>query len=238
MGIYVFLAVGLVIVGAFLYFEAQRRDALAVVAARLGMTFTGGLQHLPADLDSAGFYLFTQGAPECLNLMQGERRGHRVSLFGYGYDAPKGEEGSRDVPLGDAGQIERRLQTVLWVQTAGRTPGRTLAALDLSPTRGSLRRVARRHHLSPVVLDHHPGFRDLYHLYGREPEAVGSAFGPMVLDALVADPGWFIEARGDQWLFYRMQERVAPDQMQAFLDRGLDLLEGILGVGGRSGRAP
>lgn len=48
MGIYVFLAVGLVIVGAFLYFEAQRRDALAGVAVRLGMTFTGGLQRLPA----------------------------------------------------------------------------------------------------------------------------------------------------------------------------------------------
>lgn len=48
MGIYVFLAVGLVIVGAFLYFEAQRRDALAGVAVQLGMTFTGGLQRLPA----------------------------------------------------------------------------------------------------------------------------------------------------------------------------------------------
>ena len=47
MGIYVFLSVGLVIVGAFLYFEAQRRNALAGVAAQLGMTFSGGLQRLP-----------------------------------------------------------------------------------------------------------------------------------------------------------------------------------------------
>jgi hypothetical protein len=234
MGIYVFLAVGLVIVGAFLYFEAQRRDALAGVAAQLGMTFTGGLQRLPAELDNAGFYLFTQGAPECLNPMQGEYRGYRVALFGYGYDAPKGEEGSRDVPLGYAGQIQRRLQTVLWVQT----PGQALGALDLSPTRGSLRRVAQRYRLSPVVLDRHPRFRDLYHLYGRDPGALTGAFGPMVLDALVADPGWFIEARGDQWLFYRIQERVAPGEMQAFLDRGLDLLEGILGVEGRSRGAP
>jgi hypothetical protein len=54
----------------------------------------------------------------------------------------------------------------------------------------------------------------------------------------VADPGWFIEGRGDQWLFYRIQERVAPDQMQAFLDRGLDLLDGILGVEGRFRGAP
>jgi hypothetical protein len=235
MGIYVFLAVGLVIVGAFLYFEAQRRDALAGVAAQLGMTFTGGLQRLPADLDNAGFYLFTQGAPECLNLMQGEHRGYRVALFGYGYDAPKGEEGSRDVPLGDAGQIERRLQTVLWVQTPGRPAGQTPAALDLSPTRGSLRRVAERYHLSPVILDHHPGFRDLYQLYGRDPEAVAGAFGRTVLDVLVADPGWFIEARGDQWLVYRIQERVAPDEMTAFLDRGLDLLQGILGTKARGG---
>ena len=226
MGIYVFLAVGLVIVGAFLYFEAQRRDALAGLATQLGLTFSGGLQRLPADLDGAGFYLFTQGAPECLNLMQGEHRGYRVALFGYGYDAPKGEEGSRDFPVGDAGQSERRLQTVLWVQT----PGRTLGALDLSPTRGSLRRVAQRYHLSPVIFDDQPGFRDRYHLYGRDPGALVGAFRPAVLDALVADPGWFIEARGDQWLFYRIQERVAPDQMAAFLDRGLDLLEAIHGT--------
>jgi hypothetical protein len=132
MGIYVFLVVGLVIVGAFLYFEAQRRDALAGVAVQLGLTFTGGLQRLPAELGRAGFYLFTQGAAECLNLMQGEHRGYRIALFGYGYDAPKGEEGSRDVPVGDAGQSERCLQTVLWAMA----PGRTLGALDLSPTLG------------------------------------------------------------------------------------------------------
>jgi hypothetical protein len=50
----------------------------------------------------------------------------------------------------------------------------------------------------------------------------------------VAEPGWFIEAREDQWLLYRIQERVAPDQMAAFLGHGLDLLDGILGAQGRS----
>jgi hypothetical protein len=226
MGIYVFLGVGLIIFGAFLYFEAQRREALAGRAAQLGLSFSGGLQRLPTELDGAGFYLFTQGAPECLNLMQGEYRGYRVALFGYGYDAPEGEEGSRDVPVGDAGQSERRLQTVLWVQT----PGRSLGALDLSPTRGSLRRVAQRFRLSAVVIDERADFRDRYRLYGRDPEVLLGGFRPAVLDALVADPGWFIEARGDQWLLYRIQERVAPERMAAFLDRGLDLLETLLGT--------
>ena len=97
--------------------------------------------------------------------MQGEHLGDRVgAVLGDGDDAPKGEEGSRDVQVGDAGQSERRLQTVLWVQTRV-----DLGALDLSRTRGSLRWVAERYHLSLVIFDDQPGFRDRYHLDGRDP---------------------------------------------------------------------
>lgn len=60
---------------------------------------------------------------------------------------------------------------------------------------------------------------------------------PAVLDALVADPGWFIEGRGNQWLFYPVKERVAPEAMATFLDRGLGLIETLLGAGPGSGAA-
>jgi hypothetical protein len=233
MGIWVFVLVGVVIVAIAVYSEVQRRQALGPVAERLGLSFSGGLQPLSPGLDSTGFYLFTQGPPEVLNLMRGRRGGYEVALFGYGYDAPQGEEGSREIPVGDAGQIERRLQTVLWVQAAGRP----LPDFDLSPTRESLRRVAQRFGLLPVFIDGRADFRDRYLLFGRDTEAVRPVFTPAVLDALVADPGWFIEGRGNQCLLYRVKERVAPEAMGAFLDRGLGLIETLLGAAPGSGAA-
>lgn len=233
MGIWVFVLAGVVIVAIAVYSEVQRRQALGPVAERLGLSFSGGLQPLSPGLDSTGFYLFTQGPPEVLNLMRGRRGGYEVALFGYGYDAPQGEEGSREIPVGDAGQIERRLQTVLWVQAAGRP----LGDFDLSPTRESLRRVAQRFGLLPVFIDGRADFRDRYLLFGRDTEALRAVFTPAVLDALVTDPGWFIEGRGSQWLLYRVKERVAPEAMGAFLDRGLGLIETLLGAAPGSGAA-
>jgi hypothetical protein len=145
-----------------------------------------------------------------------------LALFGYGYDAPQGEEGSREIPVGDAGQIERRLQTVLSVKGA-----RALPDFDLSPTRESLRRVAQRFGMAAVSIDGRADFRDRYLLFGRDPAAVRALFRPALLNALVADPGWFVEGRGDQWLLYRIKERIAPRDMGAFLARGLALVDAL-----------
>jgi hypothetical protein len=41
----------------------------------------------------------------------------------------------------------------------------------------------------------------------------------------VADPGWFVEGRGDQWLVYRLSERVSARAIPAFLDRAIGLVE-------------
>lgn len=233
MGVWAFVLVGVIIVAIAVYSEAQRRQALGPVAKALGLGFSGGPQPLPAELESAGFYLFTQGPPEVLNLMRGRRGGYEVALFGYGYDAPQGEEGSREIPVGDAGQIERRLQTVLWAKAAGQT----LPDFDLSPTRESLRRVGQRFGLVPVSIDGRADFRERYLLSARDAAALRAVFTPAVLDALVADPGWFIEGRGNQWLFYRVKERVAPEAMAAFLDHGLGLIETLLGAAPGSGAA-
>ena len=221
MGIWVFLAVAAVIVVAAVYVETQRRDALARVASDLGFSFTRGQHALPGHLDRAGFYLFTQGQPLILNRMDGERAGYQVSIFGFGYDAGQGEEGSRALPTADDGQIERRLQTVVWLSR----PGQTLPDLDLSPTRQPLRRLDPSLGLRPVSLDGRADFRDRYLLSGRDAAALRQVFSPAVIDAWVADPGWFVEGRGDQWLVYRLEERAAPEDIPALLDRAIGLID-------------
>lgn len=221
MGLYVFIAVAVVIVVAAFYLEGQRRNALERVAAGLGFEFTGGQHGLPEALDRAGFYLFTQGQPLILNRMDGERSGYRVSLFGFGYHAGKGEEGSRDLLPQDVGQVENRLQTVAWLHR----PGQVLPDFDLSPTRQPLRRAGVMFGLRGLTFDGREDFRDRYVLFVRDDAAVRRIFTPEVIDAWVADPGWFVEGRGDQWLVYRLSDRVPAQQIPAFLDRAIGIVE-------------
>ena len=221
MGLYVFAAVALIIVAAAVYLEGQRRTALASVAGGLGFEFTGGQHALPEALDRAGFYLFTQGQPLILNRLEGERSGYRVSLFGFAYDAGKGEEGNRGHLPQDVGQVENRLQTVAWLHR----PGQILPDFDLSPTRQPLRRVGAIFGMRGLTFDRRDDFRDRYILFVRDDVAVRRVFTPAVIDAWVGDPGWFVEGRGDQWLVYRLSERVPAQDVPAFLDRAIGIVE-------------
>jgi hypothetical protein len=223
MGLWIFAAVALVIVGSFLVFERQRRDALGQVAAELGFAFTGGQHRLPEPLDRAGFYLFTQGPPQILNRLDGERAGYRVSIFGFGYSAATGEEGSRELPVGDVGKVENRLQTVVWLSRP------VLPDFDLSPTRHMLRRVGAMFSMQPFGFDGQPAFRDRWLLYVRDQSTGRRFFVPKVLAALAEDPGWFVEGRGDQWLVYRLSHRVPPGEIDAYLDRAIGLVNLIAG---------
>jgi len=221
VGLYLFAAVAVVIVVAAIYLEGRRRDALEQVAAELGFVFTRGQHRLPESIDRAGFYLFTQGQPLVLNRLDGERGGYQVSLFGFGYQAGMGEEGSRELPTADVGQIENRLQTVAWLKR----PGSPLPDFDLSPTGQPLRRVAGRFRLQPVTFDGRDDFRALYLFAARDGEAMRRVLTPGVIDAFVSDPGWFIEGRGDEWLVYRLFDRVPAEEIPAFLDRAIGLVD-------------
>jgi hypothetical protein len=221
MGVWVFIAFAVVIVTLFLVSESRRQESLARVASQLGFAFTPGQHRLPGPIDAAGFYLFTQGQPDILNRLDGERRGYRASVFGFGYDAGFGDEGSRELLTADDGRIDQRLQTVVWLHR----PGQRLPDFDLSPTGGPMRRTGPRVGLGPVGIDGHADFRAHYVLAGRDAGAVRRLFTPAVLEAFVADRGWTIEGRGDQWLVYRLEHRVAAEQVPAYLDQAIALVE-------------
>lgn len=221
MGVWIFAAVALVIVAAAIYLEGQRSHALARVATGLGFQFTGGQHPLPRALDEAGFYLFTQGPPLIKNRMEGERAGYRVSIFDFAYAAEQGEEGSRDLPVADVGQVENRIQTVIWLYRAGQV----LPDFDLSPTRQVLRRVGARFPLQRLTFDGRTDFNHHYLLLVRDEQAMRRVFTSPVVTAWAADPGWFLEGRGDQWLIYRLSERASPREITAFLDRAIGLVE-------------
>lgn len=217
----IFIAVAVIIVVAAVVFEGKRRQSLGRVAHDLGFSYTAGQHRLPLSLDQAGFYLFTQGHPQISNRMDGERGGCLVSLFGFDYHAAKGEEGSRGFILADVGQVENRMQTVVWLQR----PEHVLPDFDLSPTRHVIRRIAGTNGMHLIGFDGQIDFSDRYLLYGRDEAAVRRVFTPQVLTAFAADPGWFVEGRGDQWLVYRLSYRVAPAEVSAYLDRAIALID-------------
>lgn len=223
--LWAFVAFAVLCVAAFLVFEGQRRHAVERVAESMGFSLTAGQHRLPEALDRAGFYLFTQGQPLILNRLDGARSGYQVSLFDFAYDAGKGEEGSRDFMPADVGQQERRLQTVVWLHR----PGQVLPDFDLSPTRHVLRRVGGALGLQPVAFDGREDFRDHYSLLGRDPAVLRQVFSPRVIEAVLAEPGWFVEGRGDEWLIYRLSERVGPERLPAFVDQAIGLIERLAG---------
>jgi hypothetical protein len=228
-----FAVVAVVIILLAWVVEGQRRQSLALVAKRLDFAFTLGQQRLPASLDQAGFYLFTQGQPQILNRLEGERAGYRVMVFEYGYDAGKGEEGSRDLPPADVGQSENRLQVVVWLQRTEQL----LPDFDLSPTHQVIRRVAAKvSGMAQIAFDRRDAFSARYILYGRDRAALDRVFTRAVTGALAADPGWFIEGRGDQWLVYRLSQRPAPGQISEFLNQAIERIDLLTSGQAHAGR--
>lgn len=207
-----------------LFYEGKRRDQLAVAATNLGLDFERGQQGLPKALDQAGFYLFTQGPAQMINAMRGRRDDYELLVFGYGFSAAFGDEGQRALPNSDDdSRIERRLQTVVWL----RSDAFRLPDFDLSPTRGPKRSAAAQFGMQPVGFDGNQGFRGAYRLAAREPEAARRHFIPEVLDYLTAHPGLVLEGRGGQWLFYRPEERAAPERIGELIDQA-EALIGLL----------
>jgi hypothetical protein len=54
-------------------------------------------------------------------------------------------------------------------------------------------------------------------------------FSPRVIDVVLAEPGWFVEGRGDEWLIYRLSERTSPERLPSFVDQAIGLIERLAG---------
>ncbi|MET0070700.1 MAG: hypothetical protein ABW096_11745 [Candidatus Thiodiazotropha sp.] len=203
------------------YFESQRREGLGRVAQRIGFKLETGQHRLPQTLDSAGFYLFTQGEPLIQNMMDGARNSDRLLLFNYTYVATEGFEGRREIPsVTDEGTILTHMQTVVAFIDIDPLPH-----FDLSPNDNSKRTLPGD--FRPVGFDDAGEFTRHYRLAGREEAKVRALFNEQLLAHFARNPGWVVESRGDQLILYRPDERIKPEEMVVFIDQAHYLLDNL-----------
>ena len=202
-----------IIAGFFLY-EKRRGDELAQFARQNGFSLEKGQQRLPKALGGAGFYLFTQGAPYAMNIMQGSKGSYQITLLEYFYDAAFGDEGDRFLPNSDDdGQINKHAQLVAWVQSETLN----LPEFDLSSTNSPIRSAAARAGYFPVSFDNASDFNQIFKLAGRDAQRLRSMFSEQLRQMLLQHPEWIIESRGNQLLFYQPDQRTDSQAISGWL---------------------
>jgi hypothetical protein len=214
-----FLLIVAAILFAAWYFENARRNGLAKAALRIGLALEPGQQRLPQLIDTADFYLFSQGQPLIQNMMRGGRIGDRILVFNYTYESTEGFEGRREIPnFSDEGTIQTHMLTVVAFHEIAPLPH-----FDLSPNDGSKRSLNTD--FRTVAFDEAPDFTQNYRLAAREGAKVRSLFESDLLIHFANNPGWVVESRGDRIIFYQKDRRVDPELITEFIDQAYALFD-------------
>ena len=210
------------IVVAYFLYEKNRGDALEDAARQLLFTLERGQQSLPPELEQAGFYLFAQGAPRIQNRMQGEHRGYQMVLAEFFYDAAFGEAGDRHLPNSDNdGIIERHAQMFVWIRSADKV----LPEFDLSPVDSTTRYAARDAGYHALQFDVADRFNSTFNLAGNDDQSIRSLFTDDLRNLLMQQPELVWESRGNQWLFYIPDNRIAATHLDNFIDYIVQILD-------------
>ena len=78
--------------------------------------------------------------------------------------------------------------------------------------------------LQDIDFSSHRKFSDDYLLQGNPEESVRNLFNDQLLDFFESKPGLCVEGGANQMLFYRLNERVSPNNLSQFLEEGMQVL--------------
>jgi hypothetical protein len=202
--IFVVAIVGAVIaIGALNFWLAkQRREALAAVAAGLGMTFApkgeGAL-----DDGLAALPVFQRGhGRKAVNALSGQIEDVQARILDYFY-----------ITFHGTGQMPHT-QTI----TAFGLGNAPLPAFTLGP-KGALHFLANLVSGRDIEFKAHAEFARHYCLRGPEEAAIRTLFDDKVLTFLDANPGWSVEAAGRWLVVYKPNRKVKPQEVAGFLEK-------------------
>jgi hypothetical protein len=216
MGVVVFMVVLFAGIGALMFLivraaEQQRCDQLQAIANRMGFVFSAG-----ADAGllgrMSGLSLCSKGhGRTAYNAMQRRIHDIDVTLFDYRYTTGSGKH------------HQTHSQTVALFETDRlRLPRFTLCPQHF------FHRIASALGSQDIDFEAHPVFSESYRLQGPDEEGIRRMFDEEALLYYTRHSNLHTEGDGQRLIVYRGRSRVDPQQMEAFLQQGLDVLDAFM----------
>lgn len=190
--------------------EKRRAEAMQAAAYRVGLAWSPELA--PGIQERlAGFRLVSQGyARKASNVLHGTLHSIDVTLFDYQYRTGSGKHS------------HFHNQTVLSFETDRlRLPAFTLRPEHL------FHKLGQALGYQDIDFEANPEFSAAYLLQGPDEDAIRAAFDEVLLGYFVRHPGLCVEGAGAQLICYRAGRVVDADQLGAFLEEGLDVLDAL-----------
>lgn len=195
-------------IGIGMYYEKKRREALAKLAADLGLEFFP--QGIPGLLTAIqGFTLFSSGRSHSVtNTIRGLTDDVELTIFDLTYTVGSGKNSST------------HRQTI--VRFASTRLG--LPEFVVSPE-GFFHKIGKLFGVKDINFDEDPQFSSAFLLQGPNEAAIRQIFAPAVREWFSQRKGITAAGRGTQMFFFRAGKRMNADKIPGLLEEGFQFFK-------------
>ena len=198
----------------FWYPQLRRSENLRKIAIDLNIPFyPKGDDSLYDHLEY--FHLFSMNSKSRItNMLHQKDEETELAFFDFDFTFEIGGGGSRD--NGISYYANRYQQSVVYFCS----PKLDLPQFVLQPEK----KFHQFGDLQDIDFSSHTKFSDDYLLQGNPEESVRNLFNDQLLDFFESKPRLCVEGGANQMLFYRLNERVSPNNLNQFLEEGMQVL--------------
>jgi hypothetical protein len=210
VGFALFMVAGIILSAVY---EKKRREEFQRVAQNLGFQFPTQSELPSASPSSCGLELFSLGRSGAVsNLLKTSVRGVEISLFDYQYVTGSGKN-----------RTTHRQTVAMFF-----TPDAILPAFTLRPE-NIFHRIGSAFGYQDIDFSSHPKFSKNYLLRSPDEAGVRALFNDQALEYFENQPEFCVEAAVSSLIVFRHHHRVKPENLEAFLETGLEVLA-VLGA--------
>ena len=162
------------------------------------------------------FYLFSTGSKlKIANMLHQEDKETELAFFDFTFEIGAGGSGCSEAGGGVSYATEHKQSVVYFC-----SPKLDLPQFVLQPEK----KFHQFSDLQDIDFPSHTKFADDYLLQGNPEESVRNLFNDQLLDFFESKTQLCVEGGANQMLFYRLNERVSPNNLSQFLEEGMQVL--------------
>mgnify|MGYP001765424946 CR=1 FL=1 len=188
----------------------KRRESIEGLAAEMGFNFQADDKIFTQQLESMGrFELFSKGrSRKAMNILRSKRKDYEVTLFDYRYTTGSGRSS------------QTHYQTIaLFSLESSEFPQYILRPRSL------LDKVVAKFGMKEIDFSQRPEFSKKYIVRGNDETAIKRVINDAVQTHFKQQNKLTSEANGNQFLIYRTDYRVKPEELRTFLENATQVLE-------------